>query len=94
MIAAALPAQPLPFAVLRKRAFVYLWSAQPVECATRFNHRVRADQTGGRHQPLSSARLLLSMAMSAFDRIKVSKCPTGRVGASQPIIIAGNGLAP
>jgi len=28
--AAALPAQPSPFAVLRKKAFVYLWSAQLV----------------------------------------------------------------
>ena len=30
MTAAALPVQPSPFAVLRKRAFVYLWSAQLV----------------------------------------------------------------
>ncbi len=30
MTAAALPAQPSPFAVLRKRAFVYVWSAQLV----------------------------------------------------------------
>ena len=30
MTAAALPAQPSPFAVLRKRAFVYIWSAQLV----------------------------------------------------------------
>src|SRR5260221_8284358 len=28
--AAALPVQPSPFAVLRKRAFVYIWSAQLV----------------------------------------------------------------